>query len=318
MAVPKKAAALLAGFAACVTLASLSAAQEPTIALETYVVEDAIVHFIEKSNVAALREGVIDRMELEVGMPVTKGKPIGYLHSEMAELTVKKAEIGARSQGPKLKAVAQRELAVTVVARNVRLNRNIPGSVSPEEVAKAEAEFKVSEATLVEAGEKTELDVAELKLAKRALEEHTIRAPFDGVILSRSKHPGESVRANEPVVQVGNLGKLRLKGFVNIEYAPSVKEGQIVEFTPRLEGKRPEALALEKKKFRGKISYVDPQYQAIGETAVQVSADFDNRGFEVHPGMKGRMTIYINSEAAGAPSTAPTVGARTAPNGVER
>ena len=38
---------------------------------------------------------VIERMELSIGMPVAKGKPIGYLHSEMADLAVRKAEVAA-------------------------------------------------------------------------------------------------------------------------------------------------------------------------------------------------------------------------------
>ena len=34
-------------------------------------------------------------------------------------------------------------------------------------------------------------------------------APFDGVVIKRMKNPGESVRANEAVVELGNLDKLR-------------------------------------------------------------------------------------------------------------
>ena len=60
-----------------------------------------------------------------------------------------------------------------------------------------------------EAKEQRELAKAELDLAKQALEEHTIIAPFDGIVIKRMKNPGESVRANEAVVQLGNLDKLR-------------------------------------------------------------------------------------------------------------
>src|SRR5262245_30910794 len=102
----KKAAALAAGLGALLSFATLAptlSAQNTKAMAETLVVEDASIDWIERSNVAALREGVIDRMELQIGMPVAKGKPIGYLHSEMAELTVKKAEVAARSIAPKAK-----------------------------------------------------------------------------------------------------------------------------------------------------------------------------------------------------------------------
>ena len=38
------------------------------------------VDWIEKSDVAALREGVIEKMELQIGMPVKKDGAIGILH----------------------------------------------------------------------------------------------------------------------------------------------------------------------------------------------------------------------------------------------
>src|SRR5262249_22599323 len=151
------------------------------------------------------------------------------------------------------KAKAQRELALTVVAINKRLNDRQKGLVSAEEMAKAEAEVKVAEAMMNEAVEKRQLDTAELNLAVRALKEHTIVAPFDGVIIDRMKNPGESVRANEAVVRLGNLDKLRAWGYVPLDFAFRVKEGQIVDLQVRITGTRSGALPIEQKRFRGKI-----------------------------------------------------------------
>ena len=80
------------------------------------------VNWINKSNVAALREGVIEKMELQIGMPVKKDGVIGVLHHEIAELTVKKSELQARAIAPEEKARAQKDVALSVCARNVRLN----------------------------------------------------------------------------------------------------------------------------------------------------------------------------------------------------
>ena len=93
-----------------------------------------------------LREGVIEKMELQIGMPVKKGGTIGVLHREMAELTVRKNKLQADSIGPTEKAEAQKEVAASVVARNMRLNDRKPGMVSAEDVAKAEGELKVADA----------------------------------------------------------------------------------------------------------------------------------------------------------------------------
>ena len=81
------------------------------------------------------------------------------------------------------------------------------------------------------------------------------------------KNPGESVRANEAVVQLGNLYKLCANAYVPLEYAFRVKEGQVVEIQPRITSGKGEPLAIEKKRFRGKITFVDPQIQPVAETA---------------------------------------------------
>ncbi len=308
----KKAAALAAGIAVVLSAPMLGgslAAQNPnSSAGETLVVEDAHVDWIDRANVASLHEGVIERMELSIGMPVSKGGKIGALHKEIAELTVKKAEVAANSIGPREKGKAQKDLAATVVAINLRLNRISKGSVSYEEQAKAEAELKVAQAAIVEAEERVKLDEAELALAKQALLEHTIVAPFDGIIIERMKGPGERVGANEPVVKIGNLGKLRIWGYVPLSYYYRVKEGQVVEFQPRLIGERHNPLPIELKRFRGKITFVDPQVQPVGETAVRIYAEFENKDFELRPGLKGTMTVYLASDEPTA--AAPAVGAR--------
>jgi len=320
MNVPKRAAALAAGFAAALSLVCLTPLRAaPRADGETLVVDDATVDWIERSNVAALREGVVERMELQIGMPVKKGGVIGSLHSEMADLTVKKSAIAANGKGAIAKASAQRELALSKVARDVRLNAKIPGSVSAEQIATDEAELKVAEALIVEAKEKTELDKAEMALAQRALKEHTIVAPFDGLIMERMKNPEESVRANEAVVKLGNLSKLRAYAYVPLEYAYRVKEGQIVELQVRLSGDRRNPLPIEQKRFRGKLTFVDPQIQAIAETAVRIHAEFDNKDLELRPGLNASMTIHLNSEGnAPARAVAPAVGVRTSPAGIDR
>ena len=318
----KKAAALAAGIAAVLSAPLLGgslAAQNPKSASETLVVEEAHVDWIDRANVASLHEGVIDRMELSIGMPVKKGSPIGYLHHEIAELTVKKAEVAANSIGPREKAKAQKELAAAVVAINKRLNERIKGSVSYEEMAKAEAELKVAAATMIEAEERVKLDQAELALAHRALVEHTIVAPFDGIVIERMKGPGERVGANEAVVKLGNLDKLRVYGFVPVHYYSRVKEGQVVEFQARLVGERHNPLPIELKRFRGKITFVDPQIQAsVGSPEFRIYAEFENKDYELRPGLKGTMTVYIAPEEAPIDTGAPTVGARNAPIGLGR
>ena len=319
MTVLRKTLAFLAGSLAVVatlgTTSSLTAqAPRPQADPQILVLDEEVrLDWIEKSNVAALRQGVINEMELRIGMDVQKGGLIGSLHAEMADLTVKKAQLVAKSLGPLNKAKAQKSLALAVVAINDRLNRRIPGSVSFEDQEKAKAELNVAEAMTVEATEKIDQDRAELALAERTLEEHKIVAPFDGKVLEVHKHPGESVQANEAVVTMGNLDKIRAWTYIPTEYAFRVKEGQIVEIEPKLAGFGA-AAANRQKRYRGKITFVDVEIQPVGESTVRVYAELDNKDHELRPGFRATMSIFLNKDEA--PANA--VGARTGAPGVGR
>ena len=249
-------------------------------------------------------------MELQIGMPVKAGGTIGFLHRRFAELTVAKAQAQADSVGPYEKAQAQEEVAASVVARNRRLNERKPGMVSAEDVAKAEGELKAATATIKEARENRKIAQAELDLAVQTLNEHEIKAPFPGIITKRMKQPGESVRANEAVVEMGNLDRLAAEAYVSIEYAYRVKIGQVVEIQPRSKSRTP--LPVEKKRFRGKITFVDPEIQPVGETAVRIRAEFDNHGWELKPGLDAQMTIFLTPDAAAANPPQGAEGTRTA------
>ncbi|MGP0069950.1 MAG: efflux RND transporter periplasmic adaptor subunit [Isosphaeraceae bacterium] len=284
-------------------------AQPENPGVQTLVLNElAYVSWIERSSVAALREGVIEKMELQIGMPVKKGGTIGMLHRDFARLTVAKAKLQADSIGPVEKAAAQEEVAASVCARNKRLNERKPGMVSAEDVAKNEGELKAASAMLKEAIENRGIARAEYDLANQTLEEHIIRAPFDGIVIKRMKEPGQSVRANDAVVEIGNLSHLAVDAYVPLEYAYRVKEDQVVEIQPRMGLAGTEPLPIEKKRFRGKITFVDPEIQPVAENAVRIRAEFENPApFDLRPGLKVQMKIFVTTDtnAAANPLTVP-------------
>jgi RND family efflux transporter MFP subunit len=303
MPLPRKILALAAGAAFALSAAAISTtqAQQPSEARSSGDViqdVDATVEWIEKSQVAPLIEGNLESVELEIGKTVEKNGQIGALYKKKAELSVKKAEVAAKSVGSLEKAEAQKDQAISVVARNERLLRKDPNYVPKEDIEKARAELRMAIAMITQAEEERALAQAELELAKNQLEEHLIRAPFSGVIIKWLKKPGESVSAREPVVEMGNLDRLRVFAYLPVEAATRVTEGMVVEFQPKISGARGGTHAIDGKKFRGKITFVDPQIQPINETAVRVYAEFNNPTRELRPGYKGTLTVYLGSPAA--------------------
>ncbi len=307
-----KAVAMSVGLIAALTAATLAQAPKSASPSQTIVITGGIT-WIEKSDVSSLRPGVIKQMEFQIGDRVEADKPIGYLHDETARLTVERAKVAAASTGAIKKADAQRQAAMATLARFQRLERIGKNYVSPDEMDKAEAEVKVYEAMIQEAQEQQKLAEAELALAEQAVQEHIITAPFTGIIIERMKNPGESINANESVVRLGKIDKLRFFGYLPLESASQVRVGDRVEVHPTISGAE---LPIEQKRFTGKITAIAAEISTVGRTELQVLAeienpDIENAGLSLRPGMQADLTIFLspatvtqNSAAAGNRTTA--------------
>ena len=310
MPLPKKASALAAGIVAAVSIAAL--AQDPAAPPRgsadraRQIVVGGSIDWVEKSDVSAQKEGVIYQIEAEVGQVVNKGDTIGHLNDRMAELTEAKAKLASENMGEIMKAKAQRALANNQMARNQRLKRRAPGSVSIDEEEKAEAEVAVAEALFATATEQKMLAKADYELAKQARAEHVIIAPFSGVITDRMKSRGESVRANEPVVRLGRIDKFRFVGWIPLETAVRLKGNEVVEVHPVIDGAD---LKIEDQKFRGKLKSISREINPVHGTEVQILAEIDNPTnpnqpeLELRQGMKAEMLILLDSAPAKVAAT---------------
>ena len=127
------------------------------------------------------------------------------------------------------------------------------------------------------------------------------------------KNPGESVRANEAVVQLGNLYRLAADAYVPLEFAFRVKEGQVVEIQPRItsgQGRaaadREEAVPGQDHLRRSRRSSRSPRRPSGSAPSSRIPTG------ELRPGLKVQMTVFLNSEvaAAGPDGAAPTQTAR--------
>src|SRR5262245_66301715 len=117
MSAVKIAAALAIGLLTTLSVATFAQNCQdqpaPASGVATLVLDElATIDWIEKSDVAALREGVIDKMELKIGMPVLDKGLIGTLHKEAAELTVAKSQVLVDSTGAIEKGKAQKKVEI--------------------------------------------------------------------------------------------------------------------------------------------------------------------------------------------------------------
>lgn len=301
MTLSPKAVALAASMLAALSAATLAQGPgngRPAQSAAETVFAAGYIDWVEKSDVSALRPGVIQTMELKVGDTVEEGGTIGNLHAESAKLTAAKAEVAALSEASIKKAEAQYKFSLAELARQKNLEKRGVGIVSLAEMDKAIAQVMVDDATRDEAKENKKLAEAELLIAKQYLKEHTITAPFKGLVIERMKHPGESVGANEPVIRLGKMDTLKFYGNISIESSFRVQPGMLVDVKPEI---AEVDLKVEQKRFRGKVTYVSREILSVNKTEVTVFAEVqNNRGFELLPGMKATITVYLDPKQAPA------------------
>jgi RND family efflux transporter MFP subunit len=266
------------------------------------------LEWLVRSDLSAKREGVIERMLLDDGELVEKGKEIGRLDDDIARLTVEKQELIARSLAAIKKATAQREQANAALARFKRLRIQNQGFASQDEMDKATADVNFADALLLEAKDKQLADIKDMELAKKALEQHEISAPFNGVIIKRYKHPGEAVQANEPVVRIGNTDKFKFVGWVTLENSQRIRPGDAVEFRAVVEGSD---LPLEERVFEGKVLGIGSEIPQVGNPEISITAEIVNPIDPEHPehsllqGLRGELTILSKTKAAARTANRP-------------
>lgn len=70
----------------------------------------------------------------------------------------------------------------------------------------------------------------DVEIAKRKVEEKTVRSPLDGVVVRALKEVGESADRVEPMFEIINIDRLFLQFYVERRTAGALKPGQEVEF----------------------------------------------------------------------------------------
>lgn len=228
---------------------------------------------IDRADLASLREGVIDKIERHAGDEVKQGDHIADLNKTIAELNATKARLTADNRGELAKATAQQEVATAVYTRSLRLSKMDKIYVSLDQMDKEKAEVALATAMIQVAREAIEVNKAEHQIAVQIVKEHEITTPIGGIITEVLKRPGERVGANEPVVRIVNLDRLRFVGYIPIETASRLNVGDVIQVRPTIDGVD---LDIEKLAIPAKITYIAPEAQIVGRTEIQIHATLKN------------------------------------------
>jgi len=137
---------------------------------------------------------------------------------------------------------------------------------------------------------------AELVVARKALGDAVLVAPFAGIVSQRHAQPGERVALDARVVSVVDLSRLQLEAAVPPAAIGQVRVGQPISF--RVEG-------FGERGFEGRIERINPAATA-GSRSIAVYAVIDNRDGLLRGGMfaQGALTLSKVVGALAAPASA--------------
>jgi RND family efflux transporter MFP subunit len=137
---------------------------------------------------------------------------------------------------------------------------------------------------------------ASLELAKKKLNDASIRSSVGGQVSEKFVQPGEYIRENTPVVSVVQMNPLKLKTAVQEKYASTIKQNQPAQFQVE---SFPDAV------FIGRVAYISPAVDQTTRT-FQVEILVDNRDRRLKPGFfaKGIIQTKLDENVMAVPEEA--------------
>jgi len=126
---------------------------------------------------------------------------------------------------------------------------------------------------------KTELELAKIRLAlaKEQLNEKTIRAKIDGVVVKKYKEAGESIDRGEKLIDIVNFDQVYVQFYLDPKLMQTLSVGQPI-------GVR--FPVLNDSVFNGKIDFIDPRIDA-SSGLFRVRVLIENHDRKIKPGMRG-------------------------------
>jgi membrane fusion protein, multidrug efflux system len=224
--------------------------------------------------------GFLDTIRVDRGSRVHAGEVIIRLSAP--ELLAQRSQAEASLQG----AQAQLSSAKAKLASDQGTYQHLtaaaqtPGVVAGNDLQVAE-QTVASERAQVEAASKNVQAAQNALRGVAQLESYLeIRAPFDGVVTLRNLHPGALVgpasgqAGVQPIVQIENIGRLRVVVPVPEAYVAGVRESQQATFSvPAYPGRT----------FQAPIARISHEINKDTRT-MQVELDFHNGDAQVTPG----------------------------------
>lgn len=242
-------------------------------------------------EVSSELSGVVRSVFVAENQRVSAGDVLAELDTTRIEAQVERAQANVAAAAAR---VADAEITLAETEQTHARARQLAGRGMATEQALETASAARDRATSAVAIARANLDVAQadLKLQNADLEKSRIMAPIDGIVLTRSVNPGQTVAASmsAPVLFViaENLETMELKAAIDEADIGTVAPGQPARFTVD---------AFPQRRFTADIR--DIAYASVvteGVVTYQARLDVDNQELLLRPGMTATVDIVTRAE----------------------
>lgn len=237
-------------------------------------------------DISSELSGVVRSVAVNENQQVRKGDVLAALDTTRLAAQVERAEASAKAAQAKVtEAQTTLKEASQALVRASQLSTR--GMVADQTLDTAKATNDRAQSAVESAKANLAIAVADLKLQQADLDKSTIYAPIDGVVLTRSVDPGQTVASSlqAPVLFViaADLKQMELKAAIDEADIGSVHPGQKARFTVD---------AFPERRFDADIR--DIAYASVtteGVVTYNARLEVDNEEILLRPGMTATVSV---------------------------
>ena len=231
-----------------------------------------------QSKIGFKVSGVLAELDADVGDCVTKGSVLARLDSreQLAQVARARAAV-AQGEANLQRAMASVEKAQVNAAntKNISQRRQTLAQSKIESAETAETAKAVADAAAADVGvANSDVAVAQaaigdaqanVQLQSVTLDFHTLTAPYDAMVITRSKELGAALAANDPVFTIIDPTTVWVLAYVDESKAGEIAVGQPAEIVLRSQPSR---------RIAGHVARIEPESDRVNEER-KVEVAFD-------------------------------------------
>jgi RND family efflux transporter MFP subunit len=181
-----------------------------------------------EANIATRRDGVVEQVLFQVGDTVSKGQELVRIDDQLVDIELKNAQAALQSAQAGIKVATAR---VTLPQNAFKRQSGLKGSVAFSKGRFDDLQQEAAQATgeLSRAAAQVAIAQAALERAKYDRKHSVIRAPFDGVVITRNVQPGQYISFGGAVAMLLDMNGLEIEADVPVSLLQGLTVGLELE-----------------------------------------------------------------------------------------